>query len=158
MAGLLLFFFYALIARAEPFHGLPYETLHVRSIDGAELSLLHFEAPAAHAPVVLLEPGLLENATMFEGAARAFRARGYEVYIGQVRLAGRGADRSGSTGVHDGLEEVLLQDLPAHLRGVIARPPNTPISLVGHSMGGMEILATLSDDQLHAEFAPHIKA
>ncbi|MBI3541984.1 MAG: alpha/beta fold hydrolase [Deltaproteobacteria bacterium] len=129
----------------------------MRAADGVDLLMYHWPQARADAPLILLEPGLVETAEMLSGVAMQFHQRGYDVYVGQVRLAGRGDERSGQ-GVFNGLEEVLLADFPAHLREVIRRNPERSVHLLGHSMGGMEILATLSNAKLAAELGPHVKA
>lgn len=144
------------VARAAPFHGIAYQVSQVCAGDGAELLLFELKGNE-EGPVILLEPGLVETAETLDGIAAAYHRRGYKVFIGQVRLAGRGADRSGGA-TRNGLEEVLLQDFPAHLREVVRRSPGRKIHVLGHSMGGMEILATFSDPRLSEELAPHVEA
>lgn len=155
----LIFFtalFFSYLGHAAPFHGLPYEVHPVLSQDGATLSLFHLKSNE-DGPVVLLEPGLAETAETLDGIAHAYHQSGYNVYIGQVRLAGRGKDKSGRGVFRNGLEEVALFDCPAHLREVIRQTGGRPVHLFVHSMGGIEVLAMLSDDKLAAEFEPFIK-
>lgn len=144
------------LAYAVSFHGIPYETLQVRATDSTELSVFHLKGNEK-GPVILLEPGLVETAEMLDGIAASFHEAGYEVFIGQVRLAGRGESASGK-GIRNGLAEVTLFDFPAHLREVVRRANGREIHLLGHSMGGIEILAAFSNEALAAEFLPHVKA
>lgn len=140
---------------AVPFEGIAHDVQFVRAEDGASLALYHLKGNE-NGPVILLEPGIVETAEMLDGFAAAFHKRGYDVYIGQVRLAGRGLNQSGKSVLRNGLPEVTLYDFPAHLREVIKSANGRKINLLGHSMGGIEILATMSDSRLAAEFTPYL--
>ncbi len=146
------------VASAAPFHGSTYVTHRVQAEDGAQLILFELKGSTApNAPVVLLEPGLVETAEALDGVAHAFQKAGYRVFIGQARLAGRSSTRS-SSGVRNGLEQVALLDLPAHIRAALKISGVRKIHLWGHSMGGIMVLAAFSNDVIRAELEHRIAA
>lgn len=80
------------------------------------------------------------NDLTFEGAARAWSARGIAVYAPDQRGFGANATRKRWPG--DG---ALVADAVALSRWVRTRNPGVPLVVVGHSMGGGVALAAAAD-------------
>jgi alpha-beta hydrolase superfamily lysophospholipase len=140
-----------------PVHGAAVREHRVATEDGADLSLIELEGNDG-ADVVLIQPGLIETAETFDHAAAYFKSQGFKVMVLQSRYVGRGRFRSRLSPTGDnGLESVLLKDPTAAWRFIADRlPPGRKMHIVGHSKGGMQILAMLNQPALAAEFAPHI--
>ncbi len=132
----------------------PHRLLAARTRDGWEIAIHHWspprgagEAGAAGEPVLLCH-GLASCARSFEfepgqGLAPWLAARGHPVFALDLRGAGAsekprlGGKRSFSWGVH----EYLTQDVPAAIHHVLAETGKERLHFVGHSMGGVLLLA-----------------
>lgn len=124
-------------------------TAHTR--DGWDIAL-HRYTPArrAHATPVLLCHGMGSNRFNLDGPgntslARALHARGYDVWLLELRGAGQSRRRLGPTGLlyQWTFEDYVQHDAPAALR-VVRRVTRRPKVLwVGHSLGGMVAYALL---------------
>ena len=124
-------------------------TAHTR--DGWDIAL-HRYTPSrrAHATPVLLCHGMGSNRFNLDGPgntslARALHARGYDVWLLELRGAGQSRRRLGPTGLlyQWTFEDYVQHDAPAALR-VVRRVTRRPKVLwVGHSLGGMVAYALL---------------
>ncbi|MGE4232590.1 MAG: alpha/beta hydrolase [Bacteriovoracia bacterium] len=133
------------------------------SEDGTRLtsfSWLH-QDPAEYAkkrPVILLGHGLGETAQSLDGWAAIFYQAGFNVYIGQIRLAGFGEHVSDlSKDNHNGIKSVV-SDFRSLLRFVGTQHPHADLHYFGHSMGGIEPMIAFSDKNFQKEFAHRLKA
>lgn len=125
------------------------ETFYIPTDDGWTLALHHYPALAAsrHYPVLLVH-GLGANRLNFDlderySFARAARARGFEVYILEMRGAGMscapgGRDRSLYSW---GFADYAERDLPTAVSYILERANAQGLHAVGHSMGGMVLYA-----------------
>ncbi|MGC6492065.1 MAG: alpha/beta hydrolase [Myxococcota bacterium] len=128
-----------------------------------EAKVLHLEnggyGPVAHryegeGPAVVLLHGISSNHHFWDltperSLALALREAGYDVW--NVDLRGHGAARRTAAGKHQqgagSIDEYGRTDLRQVLSAVVAeRGDEVPIHLVGHSMGGMVLVAYLADD------------
>jgi pimeloyl-ACP methyl ester carboxylesterase len=119
------------------------ETLRVRTDDGAVLDvhLTHDVGTDAHAPVVVVCHGFVQNALAFEvpqlAGTRSLLAhlRSLGFHVATLELRGRTHGAHESPTAH-GLHEYTDVDVPAVLRALKARG-HTRVGWVGHSMGGL---------------------
>ena len=166
LTACLLFVGVALVLASAPavaktphveFHGIAVTERRVLTEDGATLSLVEL-AGNDDGAVVVIQPGLVETAQTFDDMASYFHGRGFKVILMQSRYVGRGAYRSQLSPTADnGLEDILLKDTAAAWRYVLRRlPAGRKFHVIGHSKGGMQILAALNQPALAAEFASHI--
>lgn len=130
----------------------PDALLHAKTKDGWRIAIHHWRPRSlVHEEPVLLCHGLAAQARTFElGAGRGFApwlaARGHAVYAIDLRGTGSsekpvlGGKRSFSWGVH----EYLTQDIPAAIERVLAETGRERVHWVGHSMGGVLLLAFAS--------------
>jgi pimeloyl-ACP methyl ester carboxylesterase len=119
--------------RDEPFGALPYdERLGVTTDDGIDLYVEVVDGPPDRATLVFVHGFCLDMGT-FHFQRRAFAGRYRAVFYDQP-----GHGRSGR--LHHG--EYTLDALGAGLRAVLDKTvPVGPVVLIGHSMGGMTIMA-----------------
>ncbi len=116
-----------------------------RTRDGWRLAL-HRYTPArrAHGTPVLLCHGMGSNRFNMDGPgntslARALHARGYDVWLLELRGAGHSQRRFGPTGLFYQwtFEDYVQHDAPAALRLVRRVTGWKRVLWVGHSLGGM---------------------
>lgn len=154
-------FFFSIVAGAAPFHGLPYEVHHVESADGADLKLYEIKSDGGGA-VIEFKLGFDQAAEAVDDRILEHVRRGDKVFIGQVRHAGRGENRS--TGAVpadlaiDGLEQVIKFDGPALTREVIKRAGGRPVHGIGYSMGVIQFVGMATDPNLAREFYPRVSS
>jgi pimeloyl-ACP methyl ester carboxylesterase len=141
------------------------EIIHLRTDDQVHLKLFFraAEPQSLFSPhqTVLLLPGVTENFHTLTALRNSFTKKGLNVYTGQVRLAGRVCIESGEcytsgTGEKNGLTEVISQDTPAILRAMLRHSGAEKIHLIGHSMGGIQIMGLLSNPEHREEFLHRI--
>jgi len=113
-------------------HSGPEGSLVVRADDGAPLHVEVDEAPGAAVTVVLVH-GFTANLEEFALQREMLRGRARVVLYDQ-----RGHGRSGWGDVRNATFEQLGKDLSAVLE---RHTPTGPVVLLGHSMGGMTIMA-----------------
>jgi alpha-beta hydrolase superfamily lysophospholipase len=85
--------------------------------------------------------GYAEHSGRYEEMAAWLAARGAAVHAYDQR----GHGRSGGPRCHVGRFDEFLDDLAAVLAAVRAQHPELPVTLVGHSMGGLITLAFLTE-------------
>jgi alpha-beta hydrolase superfamily lysophospholipase len=97
--------------------------------------------PDGIARVLLVAHGFGEHSGRYDELGAWFAARGYAVHA----LDHRGHGRSGGPRTHVDRFGQLLDDLAAFHAIVREEHPSAPITLVGHSMGGLIALAYLAE-------------
>lgn len=157
-------FLFTSFAAAAPFHGLPYEVHHVESADGADLKLYEIKSDGGGI-VVEFKLGFDQAAEAVDDRVLEHVRRGDKVFIGQVRHAGRGENRSTGAlpadsnqpgSAIDGLEQVIKLDGPALTREVIRRSGGRPVHGIGYSMGVIQYVGMATDPELSREFFPRV--
>lgn len=119
----------------------PAEVLWARTADDVRLAVHRVRAAQpggdTHAPAVVLLHGLGSNRFAFmlpeRSLAQWLADRGFDVYVPELRGAGRSVPRHWR---YD-LEDYLKWDLPAILRCVQSASGQQQVQWVGHSMGGI---------------------
>lgn len=112
------------------------------SATGAKLNLL--SAPAAGAPrgVVQINHGLAEHAARYARFAGFLSERGFHVYAhdhrghGHTTAPGAPLGSFAGPGERDGGDKVIADVLAVHDE-IARRHPGLPVTLFGHSMGGL---------------------
>lgn len=94
--------------------------------------------PPSPARAMILVHGYAEHAGRYDAMAMHFAARGFAVHA--YDQAGHGRTR-GPRGHVDRFER-LLEELSRFVEQIAADHPGLPITLVGHSMGGLVVAAT----------------
>ena len=121
------------------------ETFYIPTDDGWTLALHHYPAMGAarHYPVLMVH-GLGANRLNFDlddrySFARATRARGFDVYVLEMRGAGMSCAPGGRdrTLYSWGFADYAERDFPTAVSYVLERANTTALHAVGHSMGGM---------------------
>jgi len=129
------------------------ETVYFRTDDGWRLALHHYHAsgPTRGLPVILCH-GLDANRYLFDtrGApslADFLRRHGRDVWVAELRGSGM-SDRPGikhsDVPYSWGFEDHLRHDVPAIIDLVLSLTRSSGVHWVGHSMGGMLLLAHLA--------------
>ena len=137
-----------LVERPRPLRALigppePSERYLVRARDGVALHLRRVREPGARrGRAVMLLHGLASNHEGFHfpgglSMARYLARRGYDVWLPELR--GHGASRPRRFDWR--LDDYLQLDLPAILAGIQRYSGAEEISWVGHSMGGILLMA-----------------
>src|SRR5689334_14050628 len=125
------------------------DTLYVPTADGWRLALHHWPAKGIRRrhPVLMVH-GLGANRLHFDlderhSIARAARARGFDVFILELRGAGLSISPGGQDRVNFqwGFGEYKDLDLPPAIAAVLERTGAQKLHGLGHSMGGMVFYA-----------------
>ena len=113
------------------------------SFDGAELGLTAWLPPEDQEPraVIIGLHGMNDYANTFYLAGPWFAERGVALYAYDARGFGRSPNR----GVWGG-ERLMTEDLRTAIAVARRAHPNTPITVVGDSMGAATTIATFGDD------------
>lgn len=109
--------------------------------EGGEVLFRRSWLPADPRRAVVLVHGYAEHSGRYEHVGRWFAARGCAVHGWDHR----GHGRSGGTRCHVDSFDQFLADMDTLLALVGEEHPQLPITLVGHSMGGLITLAFLLD-------------
>lgn len=135
------------------------ETIHVHSPDGWRLALHHYRSrgPARGLPIVLCH-GLSSNRHIFDlpgvvSLAAWLADRGRDVWVPELR--GSGASDSPGIARSDvpyswEFDDHLEKDVPTVIQGVLEQTGAPSLHWVGHSMGGMLVLAHLATSDSNA--------
>jgi alpha-beta hydrolase superfamily lysophospholipase len=136
------------VQQAQPhnFAGAPHFNLAAErfvSFDGAELGLTSWLPPDGAQPeaVIIGLHGMNDYANTFYLAGPWFAGRGVALYAYDARGFGRSPNR----GVWPG-ERLMSEDLRTAVRIVRNMHPDTPIIVVGDSMGAASAIATFGSD------------
>lgn len=149
----------------QPFRGMSYVRHLVPTSDGAEIVVIEItglkgqvrEKPTKG--VVALHPGYFETAEAFNEYIERYVRRGWRVFAMHAREVGIGHLRSRPSrqSSHRGvLSQVLVNDTQAFWDFLIKIVPGERFHVVGHSMGGGKILASLSDPTRGQYFQEHV--
>ena len=117
------------------------------SVDGARLGLTVWRAEDPVAAIIAVH-GMNDYAGAFAYAGPYWSGRGFSVYAYDQRGFGRSPDFGRWAG-----GGAMKQDLRAVIEAVRAEHPESPVYLVGHSMGAATILAAMKDTQLDVDGA-----
>lgn len=109
--------------------------------DGYRLPLRHWPAKTSPQAVVLAVHGFNDHSGSFEILAESLIERGISVYAHDQRGFGTTAQRRLWPG-----QERLTEDVDTIARLLRERYPQTPLYLVGKSMGAAVVMLALSDD------------
>ena len=114
--------------------------------DGARLPLKHWPANPHTKAVVLALHGFNDYGNAFAAPAKWWAKHGIDTYAIDQRGFG-GAPEPGIWAS----PETLMADARGALAEIRARHPETPVYLLGDSMGGAVSILTLSDGEQHAD-------
>ncbi|EPC00522.1 hypothetical protein L861_06165 [Litchfieldella anticariensis FP35 = DSM 16096] len=117
------------------------ESFWVTASDGYRLPLTHWTTEGHQRAVVLAVHGFNDHGGSFEILANALTDHGIEVYAYDQRGFGTTAQRRLWPG-----DERLSKDVDTIARLLRERYPETPLYLVGKSMGAAVVLLTMADD------------
>jgi alpha-beta hydrolase superfamily lysophospholipase len=113
---------------------------------GATLAYHHLAATGAPRGIVVVCHGLAEHSRRYEGFATALANHGYHVYVHDHRGHGETTAPDASLGryaTRDGAAKVIA-DVRAMRDLAVEQYPGLPVTLFGHSMGGLIALNTAS--------------
>lgn len=126
------------VAVAAALAALPVQVAHrgVRAADGANLGVIRYalDAPRSGQPRVLIVGELGHGRALWDGLSRSLAARGYVVYLAQLR--GQGEARLPAWRLRDW----VAFDLPAVARA-LAEDGAREFALIAHGFGGTLALA-----------------
>lgn len=106
--------------------------------DGAAIEVRRWLPEGEVRVVVMIAHGAAEHVERYDRLARLLLEDGAAVYAPDQRAHGRTADRHGALGVaRPGGWEAMIGDLVALADDLASRHPDTPLVLLGHSMGSM---------------------
>ncbi|RKE84282.1 alpha/beta hydrolase [Rhizobium sp. AG855] len=117
-----------------------------QSPTGARLAYHHLAAAGTPRGIVVVCHGLAEHARRYAAFAEALSKRGYHVYAHDHRGHGETTAPDASLGryaARDGVTKVIA-DVRAMRDHAVGRHPGLPVTLFGHSMGGLIALNTAS--------------
>lgn len=123
-----------------------YETGALAMSDGVRLFYRAWDAPAT-APTLVLLHGLGAHTGWFIDMGNALAARGLAVYAADHRGFGRSEGARG----HAREGSVYPRDIGAFLRAARGWRPDSPLYILGHSMGGIFALNVAADDSARAQ-------
>ena len=123
-----------------------YETDAISMTDGVKLFYRHW-ASSVQAPTLALLHGLGAHSGWFIDMGNALNARGLNVCAIDHRGFGRSEGPRGH--VRDG--GVYLRDLNAFLAQICSQQPNSPLFILGHSMGAIFALNLAAEDSARAQ-------
>jgi predicted alpha/beta hydrolase len=124
------------------------DSLFIPARDGSRLHIRRIRANEG-GPAVLMVHGAVANARTFysekgRGLGPWIAARGYDVFVLDLRGRGASAPLMGRGAAH-GQTESICEDIPAALAEICRlRGEDVPIHLVGHSWGGVLISAVIA--------------
>jgi pimeloyl-ACP methyl ester carboxylesterase len=132
------------------------ETVYIRTGDGWRLALHRYglDSRAPGLPVILCH-GLSSNRYTFDmpsgpSLARFLRVHGRNVWVPELRGSGMSQVpglRQSDVPYSWNFEDHLLKDVPSIIKHVLDSTGAPAVHLIGHSMGGMLILAHLARNQ-----------
>lgn len=111
------------------------ETLRVRASDGAEVDATVSPCENRAAPVVLVWPAMGVPARFYGPLAASLVRAGLNAVTVDLRGIGSSSLRP-QRGVDFGYREIAELDFPAAIAATRARFPQSPLWLLGHSLGG----------------------
>ncbi|MDH4442157.1 MAG: alpha/beta hydrolase [Rhizobium sp.] len=113
---------------------------------GARLAYHHLPATGTPRGIVIVCHGLAEHSRRYAGFATALSAGGYHVYVHDHRGHGETTAPDAELGryaARGGVDKVIA-DVRAMRDRAVSENPDLPVTLFGHSMGGLIALNTAS--------------
>jgi alpha-beta hydrolase superfamily lysophospholipase len=115
---------------------MAHDSVSLTASDSTSFYVNHWSTDQPPKAVVMVAHGMAEHSQRYDRVAKALLAQGFEVYALDLRGHGRTAQSGvqGHFADHDGWQKVVndLHTLNQHIR---QRHPQTPVILLGHSMG-----------------------
>ena len=112
---------------------------YLQTRDGKRLPVRAWRPDGAPSAVIIALHGFNDYSNAFQLSAAWWRERGVMTYAFDQRGFGDTEQRGIWTA-----EEAMISDLRSMIRAVRERQPDIPLYLLGHSMGGAVIMATLA--------------
>ena len=109
------------------------------SFDGTALAVNAWLPEGEPSAVILALHGFNDYSMAFDGAARSWAKRGFAVYAYDQRGFGDSTRRGRWAGT-----DLMIGDAKAALRALGRRYPNTPLFMIGESMGGAVLLSSMA--------------
>ena len=120
---------------ASPPSAAETEIIAIRAADGVGNSATVYRAAHPQAPVILIWPAMGTPARFYRPLAQALAAAGLHAVTADLRGIGASTVRA-SRQSDFGYEEMVAQDWPAAVAAVRHAFPDSPLWLLGHSLGG----------------------
>jgi predicted alpha/beta hydrolase len=131
------------------------ESFEVPLPDGARLAVRRFHLGAGGPPVLLLHGSVANGRVFYSRSGQGlapFRAReGFDAFVADLRGRGQSVPAIARGSAH-GQTESIVEEIPALARAVAARTGDAPQTWIGHSWGGVLLLATWA--RLRADLPP----
>ena len=118
----------------------PNEKVRIKSKDGVLSRITVFRNPLNHAPVVIIIPAMGVKASFYSPLAHLLVKQEFNVVTADLRGHGESSIRPGRH-ADFGYREMVLYDWPCIMSRVKMLFPHSPITILGHSLGGQ--LSTL---------------
>lgn len=114
---------------------------YLQTRDGKRLPLRAWRPDGAPSVVIIALHGFNDYSNAFQSSAAWWRERGVMTYA----FDQRGFGDTDQRGIWSG-EAAMISDLRSMISAVRERQPDIPLYLLGHSMGGAVVMATLAAD------------
>lgn len=112
---------------------------YLQTRDGKRLPVRAWRPIGAPSAVIIALHGFNDYSNAFQSSAAWWRARGVMTYAFDQRGFGDTEQRGIWTA-----EEAMISDLGSMIRAVREHQPDVPLYLLGHSMGGAVVMATMA--------------
>lgn len=112
------------------------ETRRLERCEGTSFALHLFPAAEPRGPAILIEPAMGVQAGYYSPLAQALADAGYHTGVAEVRGHEETGGRRPGWRYDFGYHEMLTEDWPLAVQAMRARFPESPLYLLGHSLGG----------------------
>jgi predicted alpha/beta hydrolase len=112
------------------------ETRRLERREGTTFALHLFPAAELRGPAILIEPAMGVQAGYYTPLAQALADAGYHAGVAEIRGHEETGGRQPGWRYDFGYHEMLTEDWPLAVQAMRARFPESPLYLLGHSLGG----------------------